>query len=91
MGSPASQAGPGPDSDEGSGPGSGVLGEQRDGVRQGWGPDCHRTVAEVGVFALGPITCFKALSGLVTQSFPERPRSSVKDHLVGHPLPLPTR
>lgn len=36
MGFPASQASPRPDNDEGSGPGSGVLGEERDGIRQGW-------------------------------------------------------
>lgn len=53
MGSPAFWACPGPDNGEGSGPGSGVLGEQRDGIRWGWGPDCHQKMAQVEVFALG--------------------------------------
>lgn len=51
MGSPASQASPGPDSDEGSGPGSGVLGEERDGIRQGGG-HCLQKVVGVGVETL---------------------------------------
>lgn len=33
--------------------------------------------------ALVPMTCFKALPGWVTQSFSGKPRSSIKDHLVG--------
>lgn len=33
--------------------------------------------------ALVPVTCFKALPGRVTQSFSGKPRSSIKDHLVG--------
>ena len=54
MGSPASQASPGPDNDEGSGPGSGVLGEERDGIRQGWWGqgDCLQKVVGVWVETL---------------------------------------
>lgn len=40
MGSPTSWACPGPDSGEGSGPGSGALGEQRDERRGGSGGGC---------------------------------------------------
>lgn len=93
MGFPASQASPRPDNDEGSGPGSGVLGEERDGIRQGWsgaGGTVSRRWLGLGWrhSVLAPVTCFKALPGWVTQSFSGKPRSSIKD-LVGYPLPLP--
>lgn len=78
-GSPASWACPGPDSNKGSGPWSGVLGQQRDGIGWGWALSTTRRWLRWEVlFALGPTTCLKALPGPVThQRLLDKPGSLI--------------